>query len=68
MKSPLSPLSESSCEKIPLLREALEVLVGELAALSQHRAEDLPELKKRKVLVASRLGRTENTALLPKAG
>jgi hypothetical protein len=64
MKTSLSPSPESS-EKIPLLREALEVLVGELSVLAEHKAEDLPELKKKKVVLASRLGKVDRMPLLP---
>jgi hypothetical protein len=48
--------SPESYEKVPLLREAVEVLINELAAISEHLADELPELKKRKVVLASRLG------------
>jgi hypothetical protein len=38
-----------------LLREATEVLLNELAILDERRWSELPDLKRRKVLLASRL-------------
>ncbi len=56
MSLELPTQSPESYEKVPLLREAVEVLINELAAISEHRADELPALKKRKVVLASRLG------------
>ena len=65
MNSSLSFASEpGSADKMPLLREALEVLVNELSLLSEHKAEDLPELKKKKVVLASRLGQMDRRPAL----
>jgi hypothetical protein len=44
---------------LPLLREAIEVLIGELTVLSEHKTENLPELKKKKVVLAHRLGKVD---------
>jgi hypothetical protein len=41
--------------KTLLLRETVELLMEELSALSNSKWEDLPELKKKKVILASRL-------------
>jgi hypothetical protein len=38
-----------------LLREVVELLIEELAALSNNQWEDLPDLKKEKVILAGRL-------------
>jgi hypothetical protein len=42
-------------KKTLLLREVVELLMWELSAISERKWEDLPELKKRKLLLADRL-------------
>jgi hypothetical protein len=53
---PEHPTSLNTTEDLSLLREALEVLIDELSTVSGRDAEHLPDLKKKKVIVASRLG------------
>ena len=43
--------------RVSLLREVIEVLGLELSTLSNRQWDDLPDLKKRKVILASRLGK-----------
>jgi hypothetical protein len=42
-------------KRIQLLREVVELLMWELSAISNRKWEDLPELKKRKSVLADRL-------------
>jgi len=46
---------EETASRIGLLREVVELLMWELAALSDRKWEELPELKKRKEVIAERL-------------
>ncbi len=52
--SPFRP-AEPAPPAEALVREAVEVLLAELAVIAEHRWADLPDVKKRKVVVASRL-------------
>src|ERR1700691_4944830 len=42
--------------RVSLLREVVELLIWELSTISNRQWENLPELKKKKVVLASRLG------------
>jgi hypothetical protein len=53
---PFPPSQSKEPDNITLLlRETLGLLVEELSTISNHKWEDLPELKKKKVILASRL-------------
>jgi hypothetical protein len=56
----MRPSSQSSPDarykRTFLLNEAVELLLRELSAIANHKWEDLPALKKKKVLLACRLG------------
>jgi len=47
--------NEELHKRTRLSREVIELLMGELSTLSNRQWEDLPELKKKKVALASRL-------------
>lgn len=49
------PLESEEPSKTLLLREAVDLLQKELSALSNRQWDDLPELKKKKVVLASRM-------------
>jgi hypothetical protein len=55
MESPLGLEIDTSPERAVLLREAVELLLSEIAVVSLRQWDDLPELKKKKVVLASRL-------------
>ena len=59
MKSPSPPPSPVIEERITLLTEAVRVLIAELSAASDHSAWNLPEIKKKKVVLASRLAQID---------
>lgn len=48
-------LKDEVSQKTLLLREVVELLMWELSAISNRRWEDLPELKKKKGILATRL-------------
>jgi len=60
MPSPPSPTEELRQRSL-LLNEAVALLVEELSAISNRKWEDLPELKKKKVVLASRLRKIDWT-------
>jgi len=52
---PLVRSHDELSKRTLLLREVVELLMWELSAISHRKWEDLPELKKKKVLLAERL-------------
>jgi hypothetical protein len=59
MKSPESSPSPAPKKEISLLKEAVEVLLAEILAATEHKSDDLPELKKRKVVLVSHLNQVD---------
>jgi len=52
---PTLPLQDELSKKTFLLREVVELLMWELSAISNRKWEELPELKKKKEVLANRL-------------
>jgi hypothetical protein len=59
MKSPQSFPNPAPKKEISLLKEAVEVLLAEILAATEHKSDDLPELKKRKVALVSHLNQVD---------
>jgi hypothetical protein len=48
------PPNENPDQRLPLLLQAVELFTEELSVLAEHKWEDLPDLKKKKVVLAGR--------------